>query len=151
MPDSAAALTAYLHEHIPLSRAMDVRVVACDARHAVVAAPLAPNLNHRGTAFGGSGASLALLAGWTLLHARLGAAGVTARLVIKETAMRYTRPIAAEFTARCDLPNEAAWERFLEGAQRKGAGRIKLAVVVTSEGAVAATFTGEYVALTGAA
>lgn len=145
----AAELTAYLHDHIPLSRAMEARVVACDERHAVVAAPLAPNLNHRGTAFGGSAASLALLAGWTLLHARLVAAGVAARLVIQETAMRYTRPVAAEFFARCDLPGEAAWDRFLAGVQRKGAGRIKLSVVLTSEGAVAATFTGEYVALAG--
>jgi thioesterase domain-containing protein len=68
---SPATLQAYLHEHIPLTRALAVEVVEVGLQRVQLAAPLAPNRNHRQTAFGGSVASLAMLAGWSWLHARL--------------------------------------------------------------------------------
>jgi hypothetical protein len=48
------ALEQYLHEHIPLSAAMGVKVVQADPQCVVLTAPLAPNINHRDTVFGGS-------------------------------------------------------------------------------------------------
>lgn len=56
------ALRTYLHDHIPLSRAMAVEVVEASANHVLLEAPLAPNINMHGTMFGGSSATLALLA-----------------------------------------------------------------------------------------
>jgi len=140
-------LTDYLHGNIPLSRAMKAEVVSCDGESAVLLAPLAPNINHRNTVFGGSAAALALLAGWTLIHARLTAEGRESRLVIQENTMHFRRPISAAFTARCDMPAGDAWERFIDGLERKGAGRITLKVVLRSGDTDAAFFEGEYVAL----
>jgi len=40
-------LERYLHEHIPLSRAMQVSVVSVQPESVVLSAPLAPNINHR--------------------------------------------------------------------------------------------------------
>jgi hypothetical protein len=48
------ALTAYLHERIPLTRALSAAAEAWDGRTLRMGAPLAPNRNHLGTAFGGS-------------------------------------------------------------------------------------------------
>lgn len=140
-------LTEYLRTSIPLSRAMEVEVVSCDGESAVLRAPLAPNINHRNTAFGGSVASLALLSGWTLIHARLTAEGRESRLVIQENSMHYRRPIDGEFTARCELPSAVAWQRFIDGLERKGAGRITLKAVLRCGDVDAAFFEGEYVAL----
>jgi thioesterase domain-containing protein len=141
------ALTDYLHAHIPLSGAMKAEVVSCDAGSAVLHAPLAPNINHRNTVFGGSASALALLAGWTLLHARLTAEDRHARLVIQEHSMHFRRPLEAAFTARCEMPAGGAWERFLGGLERKSAGRITLKVVLRCGEVDAAFFEGEYVAL----
>src|SRR5690606_33240492 len=55
---------AFLHAKIPLARAMGVRVERCDSEGLVLTAPLEPNHNHLGTAFGGSLAALATLAGY---------------------------------------------------------------------------------------
>jgi thioesterase domain-containing protein len=144
---SAKELTEYLHAHIPLSRAMKAEVVTCDPEAAVLRAPLAPNINHRNTVFGGSASALALLAGWTLLHARLVAEGHQSRLVIQEHTIHFRRPLEAAFSARCEMPGGGAWERFLGGLQRKGAGRITLKVILRCEDVDAAFFEGEYVAL----
>jgi thioesterase domain-containing protein len=65
---SINAVEAYLHEHIPLSGNMVVRVVCCDESGVTPAAPLEPNINHRHTMFGGSVSALAIRAAWTWLH-----------------------------------------------------------------------------------
>lgn len=146
---TAKELTDYLHAHIPLSRAMKAEVLSCDAESSVLHAPLAPNINHRNTVFGGSASALALLAGWTLLHARLVAEDRHARLVIQEHSMYFRRPLESAFTARCEMPGGGAWERFLGGLERKSAGRITLKVVLRCGETDAAFFEGEYVALDG--
>ena len=100
---SPAELQQYLHEHIPITRAMQVTVLEAKPDATLLAAPLAPNINHRDTVFGGSAAALATLAAWTLLHARLAAAGLPSRLVIQRNTMDYDAPIPADFSARATL------------------------------------------------
>ncbi|MDE2272743.1 MAG: YiiD C-terminal domain-containing protein, partial [Gammaproteobacteria bacterium] len=58
-PAAGQRLEAYLHAHIALVRHMQVRVGTCNAHGLTLNAPLAANLNHEGTAFGGSLDSLA--------------------------------------------------------------------------------------------
>ena len=93
-------LEAYLHEHIPLSAAMQVAVLEATATEVRLGAPLAPNINHRRTVFGGSATALATLAAWALVHLRLSAEGFHWRLVIRESSMKFERAIAGDFEAR---------------------------------------------------
>jgi thioesterase domain-containing protein len=98
------AVEAYLHEHIPLSRALGLKVTGYDGKAVRLWAPLAPNLNHRQTAFGGSLSALGILAGWTLLHIKLGAGGDPPQLVIQRSETDYSVPVDSDFTAVCALP-----------------------------------------------
>lgn len=143
----AADLERYLHDHIPLSRALAVRVEHLGPELVRLSAPLAPNLNHRRTAFGGSVASLAILAGWSWLLARLADRSPLPRLVIQEETVEYLAPIDAAFEASCQAPAETAWRRFVRALDQRGRGRLELAAEVTSEGRLAARFRGLYVAL----
>lgn len=147
----AAALERYLHEHIPLSLAMGVSVEEAVGERVVLSAPLAPNINHRETAFGGSVAALAILSAWSLLHIRLASAGISARLVIQRNRMDYQRPIAGRFTATAAAPDSAAWEAFIRTLRRKGKARITVTSVLDGEGERAGRFEGEFVALGNAA
>lgn len=143
----ASDLERYLREHIPLSAAMDVRVREATSGRVTLFAPLAPNINHRETVFGGSAAALAVLAGWALLHVRLRAAGVSARLVIRRSEMSYERPIPGDFTATCELADEAGWSRFRKTLERRGRARIELSAVLMHESRASASFRGEFVAV----
>ena len=73
--DVPRALARYLHEHMPLTRALGVSVLAAGQQGVNLAAPLAANINHQSTAFGGSLASLAILAGWSWVWVHLRAGG----------------------------------------------------------------------------
>lgn len=143
----AAVLEDYLHRHIPLAKAMGIRVVSAEPDAVTLHAPLAPNINHRETVFGGSAAALATLAAWTLLEVRLSLAGLPARVVIQRSSMDYLRPIAGDFTAKADLTDDAAWDRFVRTLGRRGKARIALEAVVEHAGSEAARFAGEFVAV----
>lgn len=144
-----SSLESYLHRHIPLSRAMGVTVIEAGEGGVRLGAPLEPNLNHRGTAFGGSVSSLAVLSAWALLHLRLRAAGHAARLVIQKSEFSYLKPIPAAFEASCPAPGEAAWAKFFSAFERKGRSRLTLAARVECGGGEAGLFSGDYVALRG--
>ncbi len=144
---TAEELAQYLHAHIPLSRAMQVAVVAASPDGVVLGAPLAPNINHRDTVFGGSASALAILAAWSLLYLRLQHAGEPARLVIQRNHMNYDAPIRGAFTATAGAPDAAAWERFLRALRRRGAARVAVTAALAVDGQPAGRFEGEFVAL----
>ena len=141
-----AEITAYLHRHIPVSGQMGVVVRQCDQAGVVLTAPLAPNLNHRSTVFGGSASAVAILAGWTWLHGALRETGLSCRVVIQRNTMDYLAPIDGDFTAACAGVSPAAWEKFLKTLRRHSRARIKLTADLKYKGEQVAVFSGEYVA-----
>jgi thioesterase domain-containing protein len=140
-------LERYLHEQIPLSAAMGVGVRVARPEWVQLTAPLAPNVNHADTVFGGSAAALATLSGWALLHVRLGREPLHARLVIQRSSMEYERPIAGDFAADCRFADEAAWARFRATLLRHGRARLRLDASLVHAGQPAAAFSGDFVAL----
>lgn len=146
-----AALQQYLHQHIPLSLAMQVSVLDVAPHQVVLGAPLAPNINHMGTVFGGSASTLAILAAWALLQTKLDGAGIAAHLVIQRNTMAYELPMAGSFTARSFIPTPEAWDAFTRMLQRKGRARITAASVLECDGRAAGHLEGEFVALAHAA
>lgn len=139
-------LETYLHDHIPLSRAMAVRVVSIADDNVVLGAPLGPNINHRDTIFGGSASAVAILAAWSLLHLRLTAAGLPSRVVIQRNTMEYLAPIAGDFTATARFDPTANWDAFTRLLARRGIGRISVASELDYAGQKAGLLHGEFVA-----
>jgi thioesterase domain-containing protein len=144
---SSAELEQYLHRAIPLAQVMDVRVMGLSIAAVTLSAPLAPNVNHHDTVFGGSAASVALLAGWSLLHVRLSTAGLEHRLVVQRHSMEHERPITAAFLARAQLSPSAQWTQFAAMLARRGKARISVGVRLEQSGERVASLLAEFVAL----
>ena len=149
MQHSVDDVTEYLHAHIPITRHLGVRVTALDDTSVRMTAPLAPNLNHRETAFGGSIASLGILAGWTLAHSRMTNGGLVGRLVIQKSDVEYHLPIDGDFEVVCSGSADTDWDRFFRMLDRKGRGRIRLTSHIEYDNRTAATLHGTYVAMVG--
>ncbi|HTN94324.1 MAG TPA: thioesterase domain-containing protein [Gallionella sp.] len=139
-----AALEQILHSEIPISRAMGIRVTYYDGTSLKLDAPLAPNTNHKSTAFGGSLYSLAVLSGWGLLHLKLADARIHKHIVIQESGIRYLHPVEHDLHAECHV-DDAAFNRFLLTLKRHGRARISLAAVITRDHLTAVEFSGRYV------
>lgn len=139
-------LEAFLHDHIPLTRLMGVQVVSIAPETVILSAPLEPNINHHGTAFGGSGATLATLAAWSLLHVRLLDAGLPSSEVIQSSTMDYLLPIDGAFTAVSRLDPDADWTGFIATLTRKHRARIGIAADLMAGDRVAGRFHGKFAA-----
>lgn len=141
-------LREYLHGHIPLSGAMAVEPLSVSSDEVRLAAPLAPNVNHRGTAFGGSIAALAVLAGWSWLRARLDGREPLPRLVVQQQTVDFVAAATGDLVAVCAAPPSNTWDRFVRTLERRGRARLDLAVEVRCGADVVARFGGVYVAST---
>ena len=144
---SARDLTAFLQEKIPLTRAMGVRVVESGAR-LVIEAPLAANVNHLGTAFGGSLHALPTLACYAALWTLLYEAGIDGHVVVKRSAANYRQPVKGPLRAVCLRPVPDAIAEFLADLRRNKKARMELTAIVEGEdGKPAVEFSGTFVAL----
>lgn len=137
-------LEKYLHEQIPASKLLEVHVKACSKEKVELTAPLAPNINHKNTAFGGSLSTLAILAGWSLVFMRL--RGVKNEIVIQESNMSFLKPAHGDFYAVSVCEESKEWERFDKLFQKRGIARIHVESKVFCNGEVVADFAGNYVA-----
>lgn len=126
---------------------MQVSVLELSDECAVLSAPLAPNVNHRGTVFGGSACTLSTLAAWSLLYCRLKDNQPVASLVLQRNSMSYERPIAGTFSARAALAPNAAWPEFLRTLARRGKARICVYAQLLHAGEPAGQYVGDFVAL----
>jgi thioesterase domain-containing protein len=135
----------FLHEQIPLTHAMGVKLESYDGTQLVVTAPLEPNHNHLGTAFGGSLSALTTLTGYAMLWLQLG--DRHAHIVISESTIRYKRPVHGTLRAVCVRPDDAALEAFKTTFQNTGKAHLKLQVQVIHADQVCVMFEGDFVAL----
>src|SRR5882724_10260213 len=122
------AAEKFLHEQIPITRAMGLRVVANDESGFTVEAPVALNSNHLGTAFGGSVNAVATLAAYGFLWLELNDSNV--HVVVAESSIRFLRPVRETIRAICLRPaaDDLAAFRTQFAAKRKA--RINLYVKV---------------------
>ncbi len=150
VPDSLSEkhLEAFLHDKIPLTKAMGLRVAESSAERLVLEAPLAPNKNHLGTAFGGSLHALPTLACYAALWTLLREAGVDGHVVVKRSQAYYRQPVEGALRAVCERPAAARVEEFMRDLDRHKKARMELAAVVAgANGKPAVEFSGGFVAV----
>lgn len=143
---AAARLQAKFLREIPLTRHLRLRVDDYSGDELRLSAPLAPNVNDKGTAFAGSLNALMTLAGWGLVHLRLREVGEDCDIVIHRGELEFSKPIHTPFQAVARL-KQADWEAGLKRLQSRGRGRILVATRADAAGGTAATLAGQYVAL----
>jgi thioesterase domain-containing protein len=145
-PATLDEITAYLHERMPVTRALGIRVERYDGRAVRLGAPLGPNLNAHGTAFGGSLSCVAILSGWLLVHLKLEERGVASELVIQRTELDFEAPVDGDFSATATLPPDAEWTRFLRTLSRHHMARVIVFSTVECASGRGGRHEGTYVA-----
>ena len=150
VPDSLSpiALEKFLHAKIPLTRAMGIRVLETGPRQLVLEAPLAPNINHLGSVFGGALHTLPTLACYAALWTLLVEGGVNGHVVVKQSSANYRQPVRGTFRAVCERPAPALVTKFMDDLHRFKKARMELASLVPGTGGKPAVeFSGSFVAV----
>ncbi|MEX2489932.1 MAG: YiiD C-terminal domain-containing protein [Pseudomonadales bacterium] len=141
--DTPESLEKTYHNLIPISAHMGVKVVSWDGQKLVLQAPLANNINHQQSAFGGSLFSLAALAGWGLLQLKLAELELHCNTVIAGGDVNYAVPVFDDFTCECALPKH--WPEVVTRLTTKGKGSLDLPSIIMANGKQAMAFNGRYV------
>ena len=148
IPQLAVTFEQQLLADIPLARAMQLRVAAWNERGLVLAAPLAPNINDKGCAFGGSLASLMTLAGWGVIVLQLRAVGRECDIYVQDSTVRYLAPVWSDFVTQAQLAAGESWETFLATLAQRGRARLRVVCrVALEDGRDAATLEARFVAI----
>ncbi|MCH2450421.1 MAG: thioesterase domain-containing protein [Gracilimonas sp.] len=137
----------YLYKHIPITKALGVKVVSFSQDEVKFEAPLSNNINHRSTAFGGSISSLLITTGWSYLRMLFNEEESVPRIVIGRSATNYIKPVKDDFTSELIIPEKEAIEKFMEMYGRFGKARITLKAKIKNSEDVLAEFEGDFVVM----
>lgn len=142
----AASLESFIRDTIPLARLIDVHLRTWADDTVVLAAPLAPNVNDKGCAFGGSLASVMTLAGWALVELALRQRGLDCDVFVAQSEVRYLAPVWSDFEAHASLAPAQDWETFIGTLEARGRARIEVCCRVPGADGDAATLGARFVA-----
>ncbi len=136
----------FLHEQIPITKAMGFSVIEFTPSKVRISAKLEPNINHKSTAFGGSINALMTVCGWAMVFINIKEIDPYAHIVIKKSDINYLVPINEDFIAECDLTDEESKRKFFEMYTKHKKGRINLKVSCYNKETLLAEYHGQYVA-----
>jgi thioesterase domain-containing protein len=143
-----AALERLIATSIPLAHTMGVAVAGADGTSLTLSAPLAPNVNDKGCAFGGSLVSLMTLAGWGLVKLALDRQGRDCDIFVQDSDVRYLAPVWNDFTAVARLVDRESFTGMIESLTARGRARTRVRCVVQlPDGSAAATLEARFVAI----
>lgn len=138
---------SWLHRSIPLTSAMQIERLEYDGRELRMYVPLAPNVNDKGTGFGGSISALATLAGWSLTTLYLRGQGLDCDVVIADAQQSYKAPVKGAFYARVRLPDSDDLTHLTDRIAERGRGRLDLEIDVLCDDQRTFVMQGRYVAI----
>lgn len=143
----ARKLVTFMRDEIPLAHSMDLRLQGCDEEHLAIAAPLPPNVNDKGCAFGGSLVSAMTLTGWGLVELELRMRNLDCDVFVGESTVRYLEPVWDDFVSEARLADSADWPTFFDTLAARGRARIEVVCRVPGTGdKPAATLEARFVA-----
>lgn len=133
---------------MPPVLALNLRLHGYDSESLRLAAPLAPNINDKGNAFGGSLASVMTLAAWTMMSMKLEDAGHTADVYVQDSTVRYLAPLYDDLLAEARLVPDQHWDNVIATFAQRGKARALLSVhILDRKGTLCCTLEGRFVAL----
>ena len=83
----------FLYDQIPLTKKMGLTIVELSEKQLTIQAPLAKNINDKGSVFGGSSSALMILAGWSLIKLNCEKYNIKADIVIHKNETIWQKPL----------------------------------------------------------
>ncbi len=147
MNDISHKLTDFLKAHVPVTQYMGFEVAHYDGQTLQLSAPLAPNINDKNTAFGGSLYCLCVMSCWGMLYLKTQEKGIECNQVVMQSSINYYAPVDDTIVATCHSPDSATLEEFFTRFKSTGRAKIRLQSQIDCKGKNAVVFEGQYALL----
>lgn len=145
--DPLTSLETELRRDIPLARMMDIRIASWDGDSVTLVAPIGPNINDKGCAFGGSLASLMTISGWALIRLAMDQRGIRGDVYVQDSHIRYLAPVFGELRATARLADDESFDTYFSTLAARGKARLGACVQIASgQDIVGSSLQARYVA-----
>ncbi|MCG3687808.1 thioesterase domain-containing protein [Aliarcobacter butzleri] len=135
-----------LHNEIPLTKFMDLKITKYDEKELITLAPLNKNINDKGTAFGGSLATLTIISGWSICWLISKELEINSEnIVVIKNEHSYRKPVTKELICHTKRPTKDEIENLKNKLLLKKSASIKISSQIIEDGEVCVDFTGYYV------
>ncbi|MFW3441869.1 thioesterase domain-containing protein [Aliarcobacter butzleri] len=135
-----------LHNEIPLTKFMDLKITKYDEKELITIAPLNKNINDKGTAFGGSLATLTIISGWSICWLISKELEINSEnIVVIKNEHSYRTPVTKELICHTKRPTKDEIENLKNKLLLKKSASIKISSQIIEDGEVCVDFTGYYV------
>ena len=143
MPKHLAEL---LKDKIKLYEHLGLEVIELTSLSVRFKVSLKENLNHKGTAFGGSIYAAAVLSAYAMVLHGLRERGITTdNIVIAKGEIVYLKPVEEDFEVLCEFPSQAFADDFYGRLERDGKVKDVIKVKVLTDGDTRAGLKGTFV------
>ena len=137
-------LERLVHQEIPITKALDIRIDDLTETAIKVVAPFEANKNIHNTAFAGSIYTVATIAGWSLVNSLAERLDLEGSVVLAKADIQYKKPINGDIVAKCAVQDEAALENFVRSFQKKRRARLGLVIEVVEDGVIKALLNANF-------
>ncbi|MDN5089486.1 MAG: thioesterase domain-containing protein [Aliarcobacter butzleri] len=135
-----------LHNEIPLTKFMDLKITKYDEKELITIAPLNKNINDKGTAFGGSLATLTIISGWSICWLISKELEINSEnIVVIKNEHSYRKPVTKELICHTKRPTKDEIEKLKNKLLLKKSASIKISSQIIEDGEICVDFTGYYV------
>ncbi|MFX4230879.1 thioesterase domain-containing protein [Aliarcobacter butzleri] len=135
-----------LHNEIPLTKFMDLKITKYDEKELITVAPLNKNINDKGTAFGGSLATLTIISGWSICWLISKELEINSEnIVVIKNEHSYRKPVTKELICHTKRPTKDEIENLKNKLLLKKSASIKISSQIIEDDEVCVDFTGYYV------
>lgn len=142
----ADSLTDYILSNIPILKHSKLSVAKLTDNTIKLSAPLYENRNHYGSAFGGSIATIGIVAGWAILTYKIKKENIPTTLVIKSSHTEYKLPVQNDFYAEVII-EQNEWNNFKSKISEKGKAGISVTSKIISNGNICSEQQSIYVGI----
>ncbi len=147
MSKPADNLSRFFEQHLPLVQQMQLGVESYDGQTLILSAPLAPNINDKLTAFGGSLYNVAVMSCWGMTFLKTQEHGIVCNQVVTRANIAYKRPVKGSLRAICHAPEDELIEQFIQSFRERGKAKLDLKSSINCGGKTAVEFEGQYAIL----
>lgn len=137
----------FLHNRIPLSKALNCQIIECNNSSISVRVPKFTNTVEGEQLFPGSAMAVSSLTAWTLLQVTLRKLDYLPDIKLVKASWKGSDDPDLEssgLAARCKLPCDKEWQQFLRMLSRKAQASISLVTTTNGSNNEIGTFTCEF-------
>ena len=135
-----------LHNEIPLTKLMNIKIEEYNNKELITSAPLDININDKGTAFGGSLSTITIISSWSLCWLISKELGFDSKnIVVIKNENSYRKPVTKDIICYTKKPSKKEISILKDKLESKKSASIKIYSKIIEADETCVEFEGYYV------